>query len=181
MGTPNSPTSFRVHDLMYGEDSTVRDLECAAKAREIVSELVQRLKPILGHIAVPIEWIYAAHGERCPQLPPNHFTKERSVRLLRQQVHDAINGTDLDEELCLGEKGTFLVLRICPARRFHLHCTEDSGQPTWEFFFFDEVVSAFRNALARAEKRRETSLIAIRKRRELLDEMLTVIKRAETA
>ncbi|MBI2624640.1 hypothetical protein HYW67_04130 [Candidatus Parcubacteria bacterium] len=171
MGTPNSPTSFRVHDLRHSDDPAVRDHDGAARATEVVAALLHRLKPVLEHIAVPFEWYRDEHP-----------VKERAVGLVPQRVRNVTRGIDSLEELFLGQNGKFFVVeKTRPEHQARLCFTEDDGQPTWEFFFFDEVVSALRDALARAEKRRETSLIAIRKRRELLDEVLATIKRAETA
>lgn len=181
MGTPNSPTSFRVSDLRHSKDPAVRDLDGAARAAEVVAALVQRLKPVMEHIAVPFEWYRDEHGDLCDQNPPKNLVKERAVGLLPQRVWNVTRLIDVVEELFLGQNGKFFVVRTCPARRPHLHCVEDGGQYTWEWFFFDEVIAALRDALAQAEKRRETHLAAVRKRRELLDEMLAVIKKAETA
>ncbi len=165
---------------MHSQDPAVRDPDGAARATEVVAALVQRLKPVIGHIAVPFEWCRDEHSELCDQSSPEKLVKERAVGLIPQRVR--VRGVDVVEELFLGEKGMFFVVRSCKTHsRGHLAYAQGDGQATWEFFFFDGVIAALRDALARAEERREEYLAAVRKRRELLDEMFAVIKRAETA
>lgn len=174
MDTSTSRENFRVAELMTSKFDEERAL--AIKAREVIGTLVDQLKPILKYVATLPQFLDESETNcRRSHLP---LRDKRALYLL-----EGPEGPDRTTllYLFLSEEGKFLTASKCtlspPHDHYHYFELEGGNRLTWERFPFQQLLTSLQQAVQKAIEKREGHLASIRERREMLDEILEVIKR----
>jgi len=184
MDTSNSSSSkdFRVYDLQ--KSWSAADSELAEKVQKVMATLIEKLKPVLRYLTVPVPVLDFDVEENCnrPNLHiVNPYSGHRAIELF--EIEGIRQGTV--EMLFLREDGKFFTAIRCP---FHPHQMHYHGRriqqdnifisaSTWELAPFEKLIASLNGVLRQAEEKRQQHLQSIRERREKLDEILEIIKK----
>lgn len=178
----DTSNSFRVFDLKRSQFP--EDLELAIKARGVVIALIEKLKPLLRHIAVPVPVVdYGPENCSKPNFHiGNPYGSDRAIKLFEVESVDP----GLEEMLFLSENGGFFTAWHCRSsqpQKDHYHMTrcqakiERSYWESWELAPFDKLIASLDKAFRQGEEKQQQYLQGIKERREMMDEILEIIHR----
>lgn len=167
MDTSNSLLHVRVVDLL--SSSVAEDKETANKCREVLSELLKKLVPVLHYVCVPRKFLLLA-GEAKRTF---HCIFMGSFQMPgRVGRHGSY----------INDRGNFFTEFPLDSGRLLRDGANDppimrnEGDKSWEFLFFDELIANLSGVFASALAKKEEYLKSIKQRNTMLEELLRVLR-----
>lgn len=165
--TMDTSNRFELHfTLCELEESVLREDQYLADiAKQTMDELISKLKPILPYITSPLTF-YSVKILQCPRTTTNGF---KGVIVARE----GHLGLFIDND------GQFRRGLFCEEAGMsgHWHLADKlQDQIEWRMFHLDSILLGLRDLLVQAEKKKESHLEKVSRRRQMLESIAAIAK-----